>query len=230
MVKQVDYYLPPGKRVYVIADIHGQASDLLKVHKKIQADLSKNDEYKHSSLVYLGDYVDRGPNSYKVMEIVLAEHPWIDWVERLLGNHEQMMLDHFLGQKEGFSEWLSNGGTTTLMSYGLHEKAALEDLPSHHAKFLLTKHFSFNLGSFFFSHAGINYKKSIYDQNSIDLTWASNGGSRNDVPCGAYVVHGHFKIDKPFIGNHRMNLDTGCGKGDGYLSCAAIQDNKIRIL
>jgi serine/threonine protein phosphatase 1 len=216
--------------VYVIADIHGQASDLLKVHKKIQADLAKNEEYKQSALVYLGDYVDRGPNSYKVMEIVLADHPWIDWVERLHGNHEQMMWDYFLGHKGGSSDWLNVGGAETLISYGLNKKATYVDLPDHHRKFLLDKSHSLSVGSFFFSHAGINYKKSLFDQNGHDLTWSNNGKTRNDVPCGAYVVHGHVKVDEPFIGDHRMNLDTGSGKGNGYLSCAVIQDNKIRIL
>ena len=111
-------YLPPGRRVYCIGDIHGRLDLLEELHGMILKDSAGFDGTK--AVVYVGDYIDRGAQSKQVLDL-LIEHPLADFEPvHLLGNHEHAMLD-FLRNPEGIgSAWLSFGGQVTCLSYGIN--------------------------------------------------------------------------------------------------------------
>ena len=109
---------PAGRRIYVIGDIHGRADLLRQMHAMILADAADRGS-RRPVVVYLGDYVDRGLESRQVMDL-LIEEPLAGFEEvRLLGNHEQAMLD-FLEDAGIGPAWLYYGGAATLYSYGIN--------------------------------------------------------------------------------------------------------------
>jgi len=128
----------------------------------------------------LGDYIDRGPQSDEVIELLTSRRLDARTI-CLMGNHETYLLD-FLRDPASLAEWQHNGGLETLMSYGLapslnptaddqKQLAALlaERLPTHHYDFLMTLPLSFDCGDYFFVHAGVRPGVALSDQRAEDL-------------------------------------------------------------
>lgn len=202
---------------YAIGDIHGCLNKLQDLVKRCQLDAGK----QAAKFVFLGDYIDRGPDSRGVVEFLInlqSHQP--DLVVCLAGNHEELALTAIYG---GQSEvWLRNGGDKTLRSYGINSAA---DLPPHHIdwfKALVDRH---DDGRRLFVHAGINPLRPLYQQDDHDLRWIREPFLSDDRDYGRLIVHGHtpLQTNLPDQRENRLNLDTAAVLG-GPLTAAVFTD------
>ena len=224
--------LPDGIRVYAIGDIHGR-TDLLRLQlAQIEADETLH-RCTRSIIVFLGDYIDRGPDSRGTIDLLLACERARE-VVFLKGNHETF-IRRFLDKPESLSDWRSLGGLETLVSYGLrpplsrshrdHEQLSqdlLAALPRRHLLFFDSLPLCFTCGDFFFVHAGIRPGVALHKQTEDDLLWIRDDFLHEGSPFEKYIVHGHTPVSAPDIRSNRVNIDTGAF-ATGRLSCIAIE-------
>jgi calcineurin-like phosphoesterase family protein len=230
--------LPSGSRVYAVGDVHGRADLLQEAFAKID---SHRDTYPIANPheIMLGDYVDRGPSSFDVIELLSRRIQ--GGTICLKGNHESFLLE-FLRNPSILNAWQNCGGLETLMSYGLQPSIGLapedqeslaaalaERLPEHHYSFLIALPLSFTLGDYFFVHAGVRPGVALANQRDEDLLWIRDDFLRHKGSFGKFVVHGHTPVSEPEIWNNRINLDTGAF-ASGRLTCAVFEDDQISFL
>jgi serine/threonine protein phosphatase 1 len=230
---------PEGTRIYAIGDIHGRLDLLDQVLARIDADAALHPA-SIAIRVFLGDYIDRGPDSKRVLDRLISYHvaqPTIC----LMGNHEAY-LQEFLKNPDVLSEWRHYGGLDTLLSYGLAPTVVIDarrqrELSSDLAKVLLSSHRAFlnNLkpyfisGDFFFVHAGVRPGICITQQSKDDLLWIRRDFLSCEDDFGKMVVHGHSPVLEPDIRPNRINIDTGA-YATGRLTCLVIETDKIRFI
>jgi len=239
---------PPGRRVFAIGDIHGRP-DLLKILLEKIVDTATSNEGGKNVLVFLGDYVDRGPDSKAVIDMMVSGLPDDFEIVTLIGNHEAMMLT-FLNHGEPDSAWLLNGGLATLKSYGCQaletfSKAKLslfagnpinalrrclkKSLPREHLTFLSSLKSYHVEGDYLFVHAGIRPGVSLEEQTESDLMWIRGPFINSQEDFGRLVIHGHTIRDAPEIRNNRIGIDTGAWKS-GVLTCLVLDGDEQRFL
>lgn len=207
---------------YAIGDIHGSLGKLTRL---IAACRSHADG-RETSLVFLGDYIDRGPDSAGVVRFILAlQTDWPGRIVTLMGNHEAMALDVFDGAMP-VGEWLLNGGGATLASYGVRDVRAL---PRAHLDWLRALRLSHDDGRRFFVHAGVDPAKALAAQDAAALLWIRWPFLHQDRDYGRLIVHGHTPVRTraPELRAHRLNLDTAAVFG-GPLSAAVFDDGQTR--
>jgi len=211
--------------IYAIGDIHGRSDLLRDVHGRIDADWSARPAERRLE-VYLGDYVDRGPDSAAVIG-VLRERATQTRIMPLAGNHEAMLL-HFLDGRVADREWLAFGGAATALSYGVNPSretvlsaALARAIPLEDVQFLRSLRPSFRYGPYFFAHAGVLPNRPLDEQVPDDLLWIRKPFLDHHESFGAIVVHGHTPIDTPDFRQNRINLDTGA-YATHRLSCLRI--------
>ncbi|PKB19467.1 serine/threonine protein phosphatase 1 [Novosphingobium kunmingense] len=210
--------LPAGQRVYAIGDVHGCARLFDALVDAIEAD----DEMRagaETTIVLLGDLIDRGPDSAGVVARARAlqqRRP----VRLLMGNHEEMLLDA-LEDEAILREFLRYGGRETLLSYGvdpaayhaadLAEVGALlrAHVPQADFDFLAGGESRIALGDYLFVHAGVRPGTALDEQRASDLRWIRGPFLAQDDGFGAVVVHGHTIFAKPEIRTGRIGIDTG---------------------
>ncbi|HVN29620.1 MAG TPA: metallophosphoesterase family protein, partial [Candidatus Binataceae bacterium] len=202
-------------RLFAIGDIHGCPDELASIVKAIgpRAD---------DTIVFVGDYVDRGPSARDAVEVVIELQKGPAEVVALKGNHEDMMLS-FLGMRGHYGEsFLFNGGAMTMDSYGIGEDRldeAAAYLPAEHLKFYRNLSLSYLRPPYFFVHAGILPARQLEEQSSEDLLWIRQEFIFKEHEAGAIVVFGHtpmrgVMIDLPY----KLGIDTGLVYG-GKLTC-----------
>lgn len=209
-------------RVFAIGDIHGCPDELGALLKNI--DLAPSD-----TVVFMGDYVDRGPSAKDVVELLLdlkQHHPATVFLK---GNHEDMMLG-FLGMDGNYGDsFLFNGGFATVASYDIGE-AELEEvrerMPATHLEFLQTLETSYLRPPFLFVHAGVHPLRSLEEQEAEDLLWIRQEFILNPHAVGHTVIFGHTPmrdvlVDLPY----KIGLDTGLVYG-GKLSCLEFTEGR----
>ncbi len=235
---------PQNTRIYAIGDIHGEIDLLKQIHQYIIEDLNSAAQRK-IVMVYLGDYIDRGPASSQVVEYLLSDPlkiicPGLSKIF-LKGNHEDFLL-RFIDHKDIGTDWLANGGSATLKSYGieatnwdeqLNLKAAQNEfvsiLPEAHLEFFQSLQYYIELGGYLFVHAGIRPNIALEDQNPIDFVWIREPFLSSSVDHGKYVIHGHSIFIEPDLQSNRMGIDTGAYRS-GCLTCAVFEDKTVRFL
>lgn len=229
--------LPPGLRVYAIGDIHGRADLLDRLHDKIEVDLGTAPE--KTVIIYLGDYIDRGPDSHGVMErLTRARFPGVEAIA-LLGNHEDMLLQ-FLDAPYGASLWLSNGGDATLASYKvkvpasfdellLTQRALLGAMPRHHKQFLLALPEQVQYGDYLFVHAGIRPGLPLDRQSREQKIWIRDVFLDSETDHGLIVVHGHTIVHEVEWRPNRIGVDTGAYT-TGRLTALVLEEAGRRLL
>ena len=215
--------LPEDVRIYAIGDIHGRVDLLKRLLARIEEDLGELEARAapRTVLVYLGDYIDRGPEAAAVLDLLLQNPLGLPSVF-LKGNHEAMLLA-FLEDPEGAWAWLEYGGRETLMSYGLEippgplPRTALRDLhgelreklPRDHFAFLQRLRLTWSQGDYLFVHAGIHPGRPFKRQREEDLLWIREPFLSHPGPFEKVVVHGHTPCQRPENLPWRINLDTG---------------------
>ena len=235
--------LAPGRRVYVVGDVHGHRAQLEDIHRQIEVDLLSR-RVAAPMLVHLGDLIDRGPDTAGCVAL-LAQGPPLRGVPtiNLMGNHERMMLnalnaDPARGGADAIDLWLDNGGDASLKSWGLKSTAKprdwLQGIPASHLVLLRDLLPWHEAGSYLFVHAGVRPGVAMARQRENDMLWIREsflkweGVMLPDAP-GRIIVHGHTPTPTPVVKHNRIGLDTGAGKG-GPLTCAILEGDEVSFL
>jgi serine/threonine protein phosphatase 1 len=211
--------VPPGKRIYAIGDIHGRL-DLLD---QLLAMIDEDDATRGSAateLIFLGDLVDRGPDSRGVVERLMAlgeRRP----ARFLMGNHEEVFLRALTGDLKALRFLIRIGGRETLFSYGIAEDdyrnldydelmvAVRAAVPESHIAFLGAFERWIEEGDYLFVHAGLRPGVALEDQETADLRWIRDDFLRHPESFGKIVVHGHSITDDIDERPNRIGIDTG---------------------
>lgn len=235
--------VPEGHALYAVGDVHGRADLLEALLRRISAEAARHPDDSQRTLIFLGDYIDRGASSRGVVERLLGDPlPGFATV-RLLGNHEEAMLD-FLDERSDGLDWLSYGGLETLLSYGVPlkgfpdtpQRAAdlrgvlAEAVPQTHMDFYRKCTLHYTAGDYVFVHAGVRPGVSLAKQSTADLLWIRDEflRARSALP-GKVVVHGHTICDMPQDLGHRINIDTGAFVS-GRLTCLVLRDTRRQFI
>lgn len=198
-------------RVFAVGDIHGCADDL-----KVMLDFLRQEQSLGAQdlLVFLGDYIDRGPKSREVIEQVLAVQRELPKTVVLKGNHEDMLLDYLGFGGESGEVYLENGGAEFLKSYGLHPFATRADilaaLPAEHVEFFKRLELGVLLAEFLFVHAGIHPSRALDEQSPHDLMWVRGDFTHATHSVGKTVVFGHTPFEDVMLHlPYKIGVDTG---------------------
>ena len=230
--------LPDDVRVYAVGDVHGCKKEMVRLLEAVERHIAGYGGSTH--LVFLGDMVDRGPDSSGVLEHVLTADLPADRVTFLMGNHEEIMLDCYAGKSEQFSTWLRFGGLETMASYGVSREeifskdfdlthAMRSAVPPEHIAFLQSFQDTLSLGDYLFVHAGIRPGTKLEDQSPRDLRWITREFLTDKTEHGFTVVHGHTITSKVTTRSNRIGVDTGCYKS-GILSALILEGDTTSVL
>ena len=210
-------------RTFVIGDIHGCAEELDRLLDAIAPG-------RADTVCFLGDYIDRGPSSKRVIDRLLKLREEGPRCVFLRGNHEDMFLA-YLGYGGRYGEaFLCNGGDATLASYGLEGMrgtTAAERLPHQHREFLLGVELTARFGSFLCVHAGLRPTCGPEDQAEEDLLWIREEFILSEHPYPFVVLYGHtpqrdVRLHLPY----KIGLDTGLVYGN-RLSCLELVSKEL---
>jgi serine/threonine protein phosphatase 1 len=225
-----------GYRAYVVGDIHGRLDLLEQLLGLIQRDRAERPARK-TLLVFLGDLIDRGPNSAQVIERLRTFSEKGVRTVFLLGNHEEVLLRIVDGDAALITKWRWFGGSECLSSYGvepaqlakLSDDEALEAvrnaIPAEHRSFLDSFVDTCRFGDYLFVHAGIRPGVSIEEQLQSDLRWIREPFLFDDTDHGCIVVHGHTINDEVQEKPNRIGIDTGAYR-TGVLTALAIEGDR----
>jgi serine/threonine protein phosphatase 1 len=216
--------LPAGERIYAIGDIHGRADCLDKLLALIAADEAERGR-ANTTLVFLGDFVDRGDESRGVIERAMALAS-----ERacrfLMGNHEEVFIKAWEGDIASIRLFHRIGGRETLLSYGVkpyaYDSADFEMLagllaahvPADHIAFLRRFEDSFGRGDYLFVHAGIRPGTPLPEQDPTEMRWIRDRFLEDTRDHGVMVVHGHSISTEVEERSNRIGIDTGAYASD----------------
>jgi serine/threonine protein phosphatase 1 len=201
--------------VYAIGDIHGSLQKLCDLIGRCE----RHADGRPAAFVFLGDYIDRGPDSAAVIDTVMNLQLRLKHrVIALKGNHEAVAID-VAGGTTTPDIWLREGGAATLRSYGV---SSARELPSEHVAWMRSLPIRYDDGRRFFVHAGIDPEKPLDAQSEHDLIWIREPFLSDRRDHGRLIVHGHTpqSAGMPDLRSNRLNLDTGAVFG-GPLTAAA---------
>jgi serine/threonine protein phosphatase 1 len=226
--------LPAGERVYAIGDVHGCLDRLVALHEMIAEDIAARPA-EHTTLIHLGDYVDRGTDSAQVVDWLINQPPVpADSFVNLMGNHEHMMLAAVVGvDQEAPSQWLMNGGADSLLSWGIARSVPSVEWAAHiplpHLMFLRDLAINHRVGPYLFVHAGVRPGVKLEAQTRQDMLWIREPFLSSRADHGAVVVHGHTPKREPVVQPNRIAIDTGAVLG-GALTCVVLEGDKLGFL
>jgi len=201
------------KRIYAIGDIHGCLEQL----KALMAKLSPG---AADELLFIGDYIDRGPDSKGVVDYVLElrkRRP--GRVTCLMGNHEWMLLNYLDGTDP--VSWLQNGGEATLTSYGGEDK-----IPYTHLEFFHSLSPFHRTDDHLFVHAGIRPGIPMEAQTTEDMLWIRREFYLYPGRFKPPIVFGHTPLREVLSQEDRIGIDTGCVYG-GKLTCVVLPGREV---
>lgn len=230
--------VPEGERYYVIGDIHGRLDLFEALISAIEDDDARAGPAQ-STVVLLGDLVDRGPDSAGVIARTMA---WMETrtVRVLAGNHEEMFLNAFedVGKLRQF---VKHGGRETILSYGIpvarYNALSLDELlaelprlvPEGHRDFLRAFEEFVVAGDYAFVHAGIDPGRPVTEQERHNLLWIRDRFLRHGGPHSHVIVHGHTIFDEVDDNGHRIGIDTGAYR-TGRLTALVLEGDSRRYL
>ena len=207
--------------LYAIGDIHGQRGMLDLLIEKVP--FEKDDE-----IVFIGDYIDRGPDSRGVVEAVLEFKLAYPDTTCLRGNHEDMFLD-YIKEEERYPKGIftMNGGVETLDSYGIDPRVGPLKVPPLHMDFFEGLGYMHEAGGFIFVHAGLKPGVPLEEQSERDMLWIREDFFYAEEDFGRPVVFGHTPLPDvldrlPLL----LGIDTGAAFA-GSLTCVLLEDAKV---
>ncbi|MGN6270692.1 MAG: metallophosphoesterase family protein [Sphingomonas sp.] len=219
-VEPLSRAIPDGQRVYAVGDVHG----CLDLVDDLIARIAADDHARGSAqtqIIFLGDLVDRGPDSAGVVERLIGLAEARGDVRFILGNHEEIFLRALAGDLESLRLFVRVGGRETILSYGVseadYERTDYDELlallqahvPPHHIAFLESFEDRIEIGDYVFVHAGLRPGVAIEDQRRSDMRWIRSTFLDSDAEFGKLVVHGHSISDGVVERPNRIGLDTG---------------------
>lgn len=198
-------------RYIAITDIHGELEKLENLLSKIQI-------YPEDIFVFMGDYIDRGPDSKGVVNRIIEQSNTNKCIY-LIGSHEYAMLH---ASNDDYYQWLFDnyGGPATERSYG-----GFNNILETHGKFFRNLQFYYLTDKYLFVHAGINPDYDLEFQSETDLVYIRGKFiySKHNLP--QKIIFGHTEFDKPYIDDDKIGIDLGCGKYPYAKLCALILDD-----
>lgn len=212
--------LPDGQRVYAIGDIHGCLELLDELLRQIDADDAARGDAQ-TQLVFLGDLVDRGPDSAGVIDRLVELAEQRGHARFIIGNHEEIFLRALSGDIEALRLFVRIGGRETILSYGVserdYERTDYEELlelirahvPQKHIDFMEAFEDRVEIGDYLFVHAGLRPGVPIEEQRRGDMRWIRSSFLETDWEFGKLVVHGHSISDTVVERANRLGIDTG---------------------
>ena len=200
-------------RYIAITDIHGEFDKLQNLLSKIE--LQDND-----TIVFMGDYIDRGPKSKEVIDKIIELKQTYKCIS-LIGSHEYAYLKAREGNSYYDYLFWNYGGLATVKSYG-----SFENIYRIHGEFLDQLQFYYLTDKYLFVHAGINPNFPLEEQNETDLVYIRGQfiNSKHNLP--QKIIFGHTEFDKPLIQKDKICIDLGCGKYKNSRLCGLILDGE----
>jgi serine/threonine protein phosphatase 1 len=209
-------------KIFAIGDIHGCLEKLKDLMPKTGID-NQND-----TLIFIGDYIDRGKFSSEVVDHVIRLQNEYKKVVCLRGNHEDMLAHYLEGMNEEM--YLNNGGINTLHSYEIilsdDIKERKRKIPARHRKFFESLLPYYETEDYIFVHAGMKPGLSLQEQTMHDLLWIRHEFIDAEYDFGKTVVFGHTPLNNPLINKNMIGIDTGAVYG-GKLTCVELPKIKI---
>lgn len=203
------------RKTYVVGDIHGCYESLLNLLELIDC--------ARGTLIFLGDYINRGPDSQKVVSLVIQLKKELPRVITLLGNHEAMFLRYLKGE-EGQQVFLRNGGQNTLKSYGIDPMRDNNHniyIPAEHMAFFNNLLLNWEDDKYIFVHAGLQPGVHLSMQTKDWCLWARDEFISSAYNFGKQVIFGHTVFGEPLMRAEKIGIDTGAVYG-GRLTCIVL--------
>lgn len=230
----------PGERIYAIGDVHGRADLLRLLMEKIRQDDAARGPARRRYVVVLGDLIDRGPDSARVLRMLAQAQQMRGNLIVLLGNHEELMLRALAGEPGLLIAWLRMGGDATLRSFGLDVPAdnifprnfldqARAAIGPELRQWLGGRPLFARSGDYFFCHAGVQPGVALARQKQGDLLWIREAFLRSTAWHGAVVVHGHSVEAEVQAHPNRIGIDTGAYR-TGRLTALGLEGTERFIL
>lgn len=234
------YHAPPDARLYAVGDVHGRRDLLDAMLDLVRADIATRPTGS-AALVFLGDLIDRGPDSAGVVSRLLGLNAFPARMLFLMGNHEEVLLRVLAGEPGLADDWLEYGGDACAESYGLAASRlrAMDEsqiartlaaaIPTEHIAFLETFGDTLRFGDYLLVHAGIRPGVAIDAQRPEDLRWIREPFLSDPHDHGFKVIHGHTMSDRIEQRANRIGIDTGAYRS-GVLSAAVVEGAEVHFL
>ncbi|AJP72591.1 metallophosphoesterase [Sphingomonas hengshuiensis] len=232
--------VPEGRRLYAIGDVHGRLDLLDRLLDQIHADSAARGSLDYE-LIFLGDLIDRGPESAGVVQRVLDLCSFRPSTRCLFGNHEEVFLKALKGDLKALAFFNKIGGRETVLSYGISPEAYLdsdyptllemlvERVPAAHVDFIEQLEDMIILGDYAFVHAGVNPNEVLALQTPAELRWIRQPFLNHKHPLEKIIVHGHTVSEAVEIGRHRIGIDTGA-YASGRLTAMGFENDQRWVL
>lgn len=204
------------QKIFVVGDIHGCFDKLCSLMDKLPID------YTRDQLIFIGDYIDRGPSSFDVVNYLIDLKNRVPGTIFIKGNHEDM-LQNYLDGSDRFTYQL-NGGQQTLDEY-LNRLDAKDEfpIPPKHLKFFDSLQLYYQTDDYIFVHAGLREKVPLESQEIMDLLWIRDEFIHSDFNFGKRVIFGHTPFKEPLLQANKIGIDTGAVYGN-LLTCVQLPD------
>ena len=237
VAKAATSVVPEGQRVYAVGDIHGCVALLDELIALIDADDAQRGPAE-TTLIFLGDVVDRGPASAAVIERLRDLAATRESVRFLLGNHEEIFLGALDGEPKALRLFCRIGGRETVLSYGMeaaeYERLDYEELvhrladlaPAEHRAFVSAFEDMIVIGDYAFVHAGVRPNIPLDRQRSSDLRWIRDPFLDHRAKLDKTIVHGHTMTDEVEHRAHRIGVDTGA-YASGKLTALGLEGSEV---
>jgi serine/threonine protein phosphatase 1 len=203
-------------KIFAIGDIHGCFDKLQALMDKIDIDLETD------TLVFIGDYIDRGKHSFEVVQYLIDLKKRSENVIFLKGNHEEMLEKYLSGLDK--LTYLVNGGQQALDSYMRNcSQPEGSQIPREHLDFIGSLRLNYHTDDYIFVHAGLKKKIPLEMQKPEDMLWIRSKFIKSDYNFGKQVVFGHTPLQEPLVQPNKIGIDTGAVYG-GKLTCVRLPE------
>ncbi|WP_235955231.1 metallophosphoesterase family protein [Sphingobium psychrophilum] len=229
-----------GERIYAVGDVHGRFDLLQKLIERIGEHNGALPPAKSLHMLFLGDLIDRGPQSAQVLKFLHDLQRKTSRILVLQGNHEEALLQSIDGNLEVLEGWLRFGGAQTLESFGLASPGAGDDLrlylrevrsaiPALYIEWIRRLPLTARSGDYFFCHAGVRPGVALRRQTREDLLWIRDDFLADPRHHGAVIVHGHSIETDVQLRDNRIGIDTGAYR-TGILTAIYLEDDKQELI
>lgn len=204
------------QKIFVVGDIHGCFDKLCALMDKIPINNTRD------QLIFIGDYIDRGPSSFDVVNYLIDFKKRVPGTIFIKGNHEDM-LQNYLDGSDRFT-YLLNGGQKTMDEYlNRSDNKEAFPIPSEHLEFFNSLQLYYQTDDYIFVHAGLREKVPLESQDKMDLLWTRDEFIHSDFNFGKRVIFGHTPFKKPLLQANKIGIDTGAVYGN-LLTCVQLPE------
>ncbi len=204
------------QKIFVVGDIHGCFDKLCALMDKIPINNTRD------QLIFIGDYIDRGPSSFDVVNYLIDFKKRVPGTIFIKGNHEDMLQNYLDGSDR--VTYLLNGGQKTMDEYlNRSDNKEAFPIPSEHLEFFNSLQLYYQTDDYIFVHAGLREKVPLESQDKMDLLWTRDEFIHSDFNFGKRVIFGHTQFKEPLLQANKIGIDTGAVYGN-LLTCLQLPE------